>query len=413
LDTAGKRAGAVRRSLVWLHRVVGLAMAGFLLVAGLTGALLVWYEELDAAVNPHLFRVMPPAPGAVPLDVLTLRETAARQTGEAIRYFSLRPLTPGHSAVFRLDKAEAEDVFVDPYTGRVLGRRTWGDIGQGLTNLMPFVYRLHHSLALGAAGEYLLGIVALLWTMDCFVGAWLTCPAPQRHKARHPARPWLRRWWPSWKLRWDGGSYKLNFDLHRAGGLWPWAMLLALAWSSVAFNLSTVYDPVMRTLFMHQPQPARLASRKPNPHPVLGWQQARETGRRLMAEQAHRHGFTILAESWFVHEPTFNLYLYDVRSNLDVDERRGKTRLYFDADSGALLHLDLPTGQAPGDTITTWLKSLHRVRPWGLPFKVFMTGVGLVVVVLGVTGVIIWWKKRRARRKSAALRRMAVRPQHR
>ncbi|MGZ7192220.1 PepSY domain-containing protein, partial [Streptococcus pyogenes] len=79
--------------------------------------------------------------------------------------------------------------------------------------------------------------VALLWTLDCFAGAWLTFPAPQRLNAPRPAKPWLSRWAPSWKLRLSSGAYKLNFDLHRAGGLWTWAMLFVLAWSSVAFNL--------------------------------------------------------------------------------------------------------------------------------------------------------------------------------
>src|SRR3546814_2921037 len=37
-----------------LHRWVGLAMAGFLFVSGLTGALIAWTDELDSYLNPHL-----------------------------------------------------------------------------------------------------------------------------------------------------------------------------------------------------------------------------------------------------------------------------------------------------------------------------------------------------------------------
>ncbi|MFQ5415166.1 MAG: PepSY domain-containing protein, partial [Phycisphaerae bacterium] len=61
--------------------------------------------------------------------------------------------------------------------------RLWGDLSQGLANLMPFVYRLHHSLALGTVGTWIFGVVALLWTLDCFVGAWLTFPPPRRRDA--------------------------------------------------------------------------------------------------------------------------------------------------------------------------------------------------------------------------------------
>jgi uncharacterized iron-regulated membrane protein len=397
-----------RSAWVFFHRWAGLSMAGFLLVAGLTGALLAWYEELDAALNPQLFKVIPSAPGAPLLDAITLRDMTARQTGETIRYFSLRMPAPGHSVMFRPDNGRDEQIFVDPYTGRILGRRIWGDISQGTKNLMPFVYRLHQSLALEQAGIVLMGIVALVWTLDCFVGAYLTFPAPPRKgrpltsalspQAGRGGKTWLVRWWPSWKLRLGSGGYKLNFDLHRAGGLWVWAMLFVLAWSSVAFNLSAVYDPVMRTLFAHQPEAVRGALPVPNDHPALDWRQARETAKKLMAEQAQRHGFTVLAEDWFVHDPVHGLYFYDVRSSLDVSDRKGKTRLFIDADSGALIHLQRPTGAAAGDTMRTWITGLHRAELWGLPFKLFMTAMGSMVAMLSVTGGVIWWKKRKARR---------------
>ena len=65
---------AFRKQLVVLHRYVGLVMAGFLVIAGLTGALLVWYHELDARFNPQLLRVAPPYPDSQPLSPFVLRE---------------------------------------------------------------------------------------------------------------------------------------------------------------------------------------------------------------------------------------------------------------------------------------------------------------------------------------------------
>lgn len=388
----------IRAVGVLVHRWVGLAMAGFLVVASLTGSLLAWYEELDAAINPHLFHVALPGPDARPLDVLVLRELTARQTGEALRYFLLRPPRPGHAVVFRLDKQDREEIFVDPYTGHVLGRRVWGDLRQGVTNFMPFIYRLHNSLALGVFGNYLLGIVALLWTVDCFVGAYLTFPTTRQN--------FWQRWSKAWQLRMNGGTYKVSFDLHRAVGLWVWPVLLVFAWSSVAFNLNEVYDPVMDTLFEHERRPTHLARRKSNAHPGLDWWQARETGRRLITEQAQKHGFAVLAEDWFVHEPALNLYFYDVRSSLDVTDHKHKalTRLYFDADSGELLYLSLPTGVAAGDTIRTWITSLHRAALWGYPFKLLVTCLGFAVAMLSVTGVLIWLRKRDAKVRSEAKR---------
>ena len=178
----------LRAALLLTHRWVGLLLAGFLLIAGLTGALLAWNDELEAAISPGLFVVPPPRPGATPPDLLTLRDKVQAAHPEARVAMAWLQAEPGQALVFRLlarpDPATGQaaalpddQVFVNPHTGELLGTRKWGDITQGSKNLMPFVYRLHHSLALGVAGRYAFGIVALLWTLDCFVGAYLTLPA--------------------------------------------------------------------------------------------------------------------------------------------------------------------------------------------------------------------------------------------
>jgi len=45
----------MRRFCSLLHRWVGLTMALFLVVAGLTGAVISWDHELDEWLNDHLF----------------------------------------------------------------------------------------------------------------------------------------------------------------------------------------------------------------------------------------------------------------------------------------------------------------------------------------------------------------------
>lgn len=399
----------MRPFIVLLHRYFGLALAFFLLITGLTGALLAWNDELDALINPQLFVVSPPRPDARPMDSFALRERV--QTDHRDAYAAIAPLhlEPGRSQIYPvyrlpdktngLSEITLVQVFVDPYTGKILGERTWGDISQGLKNLMPFIYRLHYSLALGSAGTYLLGIVALLWTLDCFGGAYLSFPAWRKSTG---GQSWLARWWPSWLVRWHDGRYKRYFDLHRAGGLWLWAMLLVFAWSSVSFNLHEVYEPVMKAVLVHQPED--VSETRPQSLKFarkLDWNTAHERGRSLMAEAAASQGFNILEEDLLMHDPRYGIYRYYVRSNRDIRNKGGSTGLSFDADSGKLTSLWLPTGAASGDTFTTWISSLHMARVWGLPFQIFVCVMGLVVAMLSVTGVYVWWRKREGRRKSA------------
>lgn len=415
----------MRALAVVVHRYVGLVMAGFLLIAGLTGCLLVWYHELDAALNPRLMRVEPP-PAATgetqptPLDPLVLRaRVQAAYPGVQVNYLSFLQASPGDARTFYIEAPEqasgaqkvldVDEVFVNPYTGEILGARKWGDLSQGLTNLMPFLYRLHYSLALGTIGTWAFGIVALLWTLDCFIGAWLTFPVSPR-QARKASRSWWSRWQPAWRVRWGAGSYKLLFDLHRAGGLWPWALLLVLAWSSVAFNLhESVYRPVMGTVFELQADPGEALPTLPHvpAEPPLGWPAGIAAARAHMAEQARLKGYTVLAEDRVSYNPQKGYLRYVARTDRDVNESRGQSAVFVDARTGALIATVLPSGEAAGDTVTSWITTLHMAHIWGLPFRVFMTVMGLAVAVLSVTGVVIWWKKRSAR-VAEVRRRMSV-----
>ena len=391
----------MRAVMLPVHRYVGLLLAVFLAMAGITGSLLAWNEELEAAISPQLFHVTAPAT-ATRIDPVLLHARVAARYPHALAARLPLEFSDGRSVLFALrplSKGQPlpnDQVFVDPYTGQTLGERRWGDIRQGAKNLMPFIYRLHYSLALDGIGTVLFGIVALLWTLDCFAGAWLTLP--NRPASGEPARRWPARWWQAWKLR-SGSAYKISFNLHRAGGLWTWAMLFVLAWSSVAFNLPQVYEPAMKAVLAHQrgletiPKLAR-----PKLAPVLAWEQALPAARGLMAQQAQASGFVVLAEKSLLYDPQRGIYRYDVRSSHDIRHKGGHTRLVMDAQTGAFKGLWLPTGAAAGDTLSTWLATLHMAAMWGWPLQLLVCLMGLAVTVLSVTGVHVWLRKRRAGR---------------
>lgn len=109
-------------------------------------------------------------------------------------------------------------------------------------------------------GLWLLGIIAIIWTLDSFVGFYLTLPLRRRARAAaagsEPARSFWQRWKPAWKLRWNAGSTKLNFDLHRAFSLWTWLVVFVLALTAFSLNLySEVFYPVMSKVSQVTPSP--------------------------------------------------------------------------------------------------------------------------------------------------------------
>jgi uncharacterized iron-regulated membrane protein len=371
-------------------------MAVFLVVAGLTGTLLAFYQELDRALSGELMDVTPPSPGARPLDPFELKARVDQQLPEGRELQTVQlDIDPERALGIWIETQPEhwEETFIDPYSGKVLGTRDWGLPERG-ADVMPFIYSLHYSLSLGEVGSTLFGIVALLWTLDCFVGAYLTFPRRERGGRPGPKKSWLRRWIPAWMVKTKQlGSFVFTF--HRASGLWLWAMLLVFAWSAVAFNLREVYTPVMATLTGMKPEGHDVLPqlKPPYPKPALTLREAHAAGKTLMAEEARRRGFTIEREYRVYYAEDHGAFAYGVESSLDLSSKHPRTEVYFDGN-GRFISFDAPTGIAAGNTFSSLLIALHLASIGGVAYKTFVSFFGLTVAALSVTGVWIWWRKR-------------------
>ena len=75
----------------------------------------------------------------------------------------------------------------------------------------------------------------------------------------------------------------------------------------------------------------------------------------------------------------------------------GNPWLYFDGKSGEYLGGKLPGQGTAGDIFIQAQFPLHSGRIIGLPGRVMVSIMGLMIAIFSVTGIIIWAKKRRAR----------------
>lgn len=395
--------GLSRQFWVVAHRWAGLTMALFLIVAGATGAILPFQDTLTWASRPSLSAVTPPAPGAAPFRGGVLAERIERQTGARVTYAPLH-MPPDH--VVRVGVAARagqpplpyDTVWADPYTGRVRLAFRYGVLADGAQNIVPFLYLVHYSFAAGAWGIWAFGVAALVWTIDCFIGFYLTLPMRRRGVAAlmPSSQSWWARWKPAWLVRRGARGHKLNFDLHRASGLWLWPLLFVFAWSSVGFCLPSVHRPVMAALGAEE-DAAFPPLAAPLDQPPLGFARAEAVGQALMAREGAARGFSVAEGGYLIYQPPTGLYRYSARTSLDQSHEDASTSLWFDARTGRTVRFDPPLGKTAADATMRWFYMLHMARVFGLPYRIFVSLLGLAVVALSVTGVLIWTKKRSAR----------------
>lgn len=410
-----------------VHRWAGLAVALFLIVSGLTGAVISWDHEIDGWLNRKLYDTTARGPFKDPFELAAAVER--HDPRARVAYLPLG-FEEGHAAGYfvqpRTDRATGKpfrlgynQVFVDPVTAEVRGQRDSAAVSLRPETLMPFLRKLHYMLHVPAmwgtdrVGWWIMGTVALVWLLDSFVALCLTMPRRLRrsvhaaqaahagHAARVAHRPpsaWWQRWKTAWTVRWAAGGYKLNFDLHRAGGLWIWLLIIVIAFTSFSLNLyKEVFYPVLSLVSKTTPGPSALVPLAPlgtRIEPAIGF---REIVAQADAE-ARRRGWTTPLGGVFYNARGgfYNVSFFDHATHDDSDGM-GLSNLYLDGRDGHLIGSNHPWHGTAADVFAQLQLPLHGGRILGLPGRILMSAMGLMVAMLSVTGIVIWARKRRSR----------------
>lgn len=389
-----------RKALVRLHRWTGLFLTPFLLLIAVTGSIMAFYHELDEALNPALYHLEPQGELLEPLTLFSIAQAYSDQFSGVINQLPLQRES-GKSVMYRVTGSpQLDQLFLNPYSGEVIGHRRWGDLTQGVNNTAGFIYLLHYRLLLpGKVGVLILGLVALLWTVDCITALIISLPTPHRGKTKKKSL------WQRWKrvlsVRRSRKGLARLFDWHRAAGIWLWVMLLMFAWSGVGFNLPTVFTPVMSSLLDYQAPSHGLSKRenKVTEQPAISFSQALIHARHLSAQVEKIYKVAVLAEDSLSYSSLYGVYRYRIRSDRDFNEELSRTQVYFSANTGELIKVDFPSGQRSGNTVARWLYALHMGQVFGFAYKVLIVIIGLATCFFAYSGVVLW-KKRSLSRKS-------------
>lgn len=387
-----KNGARARRIAVLVHRWVGLALAAFLFMAGLTGSVIAFHHELDRWINPEVLTVEPTSERLPAKEWIAAAEeahpkarvifvTLPQAEDEPVVCFLAPRQDPSSGEIYDISD---DQVFVNPATAEVLGSRDRDGFHFDRLHAIPFIYTLHYSLHLGQWGMWILGVLALVWFFDCFVGLYLA---------------WPQRAWRAIKraltVKWGASAGCVTYDLHRAGGLWAWVLLLILAFSGMSMNLhEEVFDPLMETVSPMTPWPGDVAPARDDPQAPMSMPVA-------AALNASQEG---LAESdmdgelgaiWLNYAK--GLYHLGYHTSGDYMSAHPGAWVTVSSKEAEVVDVRPPGGHKTGDVIHDLQFPLHSGKIAGLPGRIVISLSGLAVAMLSVTGVLIWWRKRRGR----------------
>jgi uncharacterized iron-regulated membrane protein len=381
----GRPVGRLNLRKFWLqiHLWLGLVLGTFLSLIAITGAALVFYQEIDVALNPEL-RIVTPTPEGIaawrPLEEIA--ETARRAIPANSRPgFVYYPADERQSFMFFYQVKNAEtglsdtkNVFIDPYTGHVLGSRVFYSSRSVFDYcLIGFLFKLHYSLLLHETGKTIVGVMAVLAFVSTVTGIIIWWPKNNR-------------WRGAFTLKWPAKSERLHFDLHRLAGFYLTPVALCILLSGVFFNLPNQFRVTVE-LFSRLTKIEELVSR-PEGDAVLTLDAALDAAMSRYP-QGRMYALTMPKDDnapYVIHQ------LFPIGWGL-----QGRRAIYVDRFNGSLMHVRDPLS-GDGDGFITWQWPLHSGYVLGWPGRIAVFLFGLSWPLMFYTGVIRWLHKRRAKR---------------
>jgi uncharacterized iron-regulated membrane protein len=354
----------LRRAAFQIHLWAGLGVGLYLAVMGVTGAALVFEEEIEEQLRPELYHVRPAA--APPASVADLLRVA-RQAYPDRQVTALYAPTEkrGTVEVYLRKGDEVLYAFLHPVTAEILGDTLPS------TSVVRWLQDLHFNLCSGRTGRTVNGVGGLLLFLLCMTGIVIWWPG-------------VGRCFNALRVRFAGSWKRANWELHSAAGFWTAAVLAMWAVTGFYFGFSVqVASFVNRLSPLSQVEPPQS---RPRPDA------SRIDLEKLLDEAAvrspgsHFFGLTLPANA----KAPYVVFM----ARRQPAEKQHCDYVYFDRYSGDYIRTwRRGMSFSAGDKLMSLIVPLHFGTFGGIPVKILWTLLGLTPPLLFATGIVMWWNR--------------------
>jgi uncharacterized iron-regulated membrane protein len=359
-----------RKALFQIHLWLGLALAIYVVVIGLTGSILVFRGDLQKLTFPEFFTVERHGEPDAPLPTI-LAELQRRYPDTQVSGLDFPTQRRQTFLTYLTRGGQFLTVFSNPITAQVIGelpKTSW------ITRLQD----LHYDLLAGPTGRKISGVAAACLIAMFTTGLVLWWPGMKR---------WTRGLWIDTRAGWK----RINWDLHSVVGFWTFVLVMMWAVSGVEFAFPQPFRKAVNAVspltVTRSPESRAKASSSPRilqPADHIAKAQALEPGAhpgRYVTAFGRRDAVLVLM----------------ARVDHGDFDRSDEISLYFDQYTGALLerHAAADESTSLGDTVMKWLGPLHTATFGGSIVRILWAIFGLSFPALAITGFIMWWNRSR------------------
>lgn len=358
----------MRKLLLQIHLWTGLIAALFLLLLGVSGAIVAFENELDRALNPKLSYVQP-QPQSLTLDAITQKLLSRYPSGTKIDGFEL-PQRPDLSMFVGLTDPSGKQIglVVDPYSGEILGDDA------NANHFVSKVHQFHTHLLAGEVGKQIAGWSAVLLLLLSITGIVL--------------------WWRAGIFRVRRGSaVRFNFELHNTVGVLSSVFLIIFAWTAICIHWERPVGRIAQQMSPAPPaQPAAPSTPVPGTAP-LSPDRLLQIARSTLPE----------AKAVFLQMPSRPKQPASVALKFPEDYTPlGRTRMTIDPYSGKVLRVQSSREMSsPMKYAQMWNREIHTGDIMNMPTRILAAFFSLMLPVLAITGPLIWWNRRGVQRRQS------------
>lgn len=375
-----------RNAWVQIHWFVGITAGVILAVVGLTGAVLSFEDEIQAALNRDTRTV--PLRADAPLPPSALVTEYQRQFPDA-RVSSLQ--LSGEAGMSARVSVDRQNRYVDPYTGNALP-------GEGTRGRAFFqgTRSLHRWLVVGSfgnrdVGRHIVGVSTVLCTLLALSGLYL----------RWPKRASSWRAWLTFNPALKGRTFL--WHLHSVLGTWVLVIFLMMSLTGPYWSWTWYRDGMYALAGAERPAPRGEGAQRER-----GAERERPAPPTANLDAAWNSFQQATASTGGFRTATLNLpqapggHIEIRYVDADPAHSRANNTLQVDATTGAVVRHERYDGKRLGEKLMSSVLALHAGSFFGLPGKTLFMIASLGMPLFTITGWIMYLQRRRSARAYAA-----------